>query len=1037
MMKRILAVVTFLAFLVGCATMPVNSRADDDKELQKNLNLVLDAYKAAPLADDTIAKMDGFTARWKDTSKLESARIMYLKGEALYEGKKYAPAYDTFKKLSDDFSSTAFADSAMYKLGEADYNMGKYSEAIDDWTRFRFKYTNSLFIMEAVYGISLSYLNLTDYKKADRELSDFLAKYPYYTKDDNVRFIGGLIDFYLKRYEDAAAKLKTLKSDASYYYLAHSLLKQNKYPEAAEAFKNVGEGADAKKSKYYESAMYNKAEAFYKSFNYPVAAADYLNFINTFPTSSLAPYAIYKRGAALFKDKKYEAAAAVYKQVMDGTGDKKVKAFAQYLIAECFLQLKKYDQALAAYEKLMAAYPDIYDVYASGLVKAGWCYVTQGKYEKAQGVLRSFVEKFVTHENLPLGYYLLGTADYKLKQYGPAVEAYKYIIDKVGFSGLTDAAMLMIELCYYDQQQYSLLINEAAMTLGTLSDKYQAPNPKVRARAYYYLGKSYIKSGMYGLAAKSFQQIVDVYYDSDIVTESRANLAWCYYELENYRGARTMAKDVVSSALANDQVKKACDILIAHSYFSEKEYDKASAKYGEFAYAHEKDKDFEPTAEALFQQGRVFETQEFYNDAIKSWQILASRYPKSKRAAEALYKMSDIYFKAQQFEKSLAGFQEILDKYPKTDTAEDAMLSIAEVYYNSDQEAKAVDAYKRFMTKYPDSNKVTSVEEGMQRATYKKAEKTNDPKALLEYYNKYPDSNLAVNALYKAAETYYTENKYKESIDAFNKLIEQFPNDTMAVNAHYYVGACYEGLQQMAEAVAAYKAFIKNYPKHELASDVTFRLATAAYMSKSYPDAIFYYERIIQQYPGTEYETNAMYNLALAYGESGKQDEAIRVYKLFAKTFPKDPKSNDIALQIAGMYLEAKRYKDALAEYAALAVNGANDAIKTEAMYRAGDIYTTLENPEMAIQTLTQLFKAQPKDSIFRVSGLINLATICEGKSDWKGAVAAYEEVAVSGGQKEYVTAAAARKEEIKSAYPDLFKAPAKNTDDKKEEKSK
>jgi TolA-binding protein len=1027
MTKKINTVLIFLALATAFIAAPFTARADDDKEITKNWNMVVDAYNTSPTAKDTIDKIDSFAARWKDSDRLAASRALYLKGLIFENSKNYQAEYNAYKVILDQFSSSPYADSADYKMGEALYNMGKYSDAIDSWTDFRFKYSNSLYLMEAVYGISLSYLNIKEYKKADRELNDFLGKYSYYAKDDKIKFIGGLIDYYLGRYDQAASKLSSLSTDASYYYYGQSLLRETppKYLDASEAFKNVSDGDNAKNSKYLESALYNKAEAFYKGDNYQVAADDYSNFVSLFPRSALAPYAVFKKGSSLFKNKDYARAAEAYKNVLDTSGDKRVKAYAQYLLGECLLKQNKFDAALTAYQKVIDGYPDIYEAFSSAQVKAGWCYVSLGQYAKAQDVLTSFTQKFTTHDSLPLGYYLLGNSYYYQKKYGPAIDSYKFILDKFKYTQLTEAALLMEELCYYDQGQFDILSSEASATLNILSDRFQAADPNIRAREYYYLGIAYMKTGVYGVAARAFQEIVEKYYDSDIMTETRANLAWCFYQVDNFKGARTMANDVISTDSAPANVKKECELLVDNTYFSEKNYDMASQKYGEFAYTHEKDKDFEMTAEALFEQGRVYEIQEYYNDAIKSWQALAYKFPKSKRAPEAIDKYSDIYNKAGQYDKALAGYQSILEKYPKSDIAEDAMLSIADVYYNSDQESKAVEQYKKFMAKYPDSNKLTSVDEGMQRASFRKADKSNDPKLLLEFYNKYPNSNLAVTALYKAAETYYTMNKFKEAIDAFNKVIQQFPNDSMAINASYYVGACYDGLKQSNDAVAAYKAFIKNYPKHELAPDVTFRLATAAYMAKNYADAIFYYEKIIEKYPGTEYETNAMYNVALAYGESGQQDESIAAYKRFAKTYPADTKSKDIPMQIAGIYLESKRYKDAVAAYDDVYKTAKDDATKDEALYREGDIYSQTEQIDKAIDIDSLFMKMGPKDNVFRVTALVSLASLYEQKQDWKDAVNVYNEVAVSNGPANYVEGAKQRSKDIMTAYPDAFKSPS------------
>jgi TolA-binding protein len=227
-------------------------------------------------------------------------------------GKKYSQANIEFKSLLDQFSSTTFCDSAMYLMGQCLYNQSKYADAIEAWNQYRFRYTESMYAMEAVYGISLSWLQLKEYKKADNDLSKFLSSNSWYAEDEKIKLIGGLIDYYLGHYEDAAAKFKRLKNDVAYYYMGHSLLKLNKYPDAASAFSRIAD--EYKTSKYLESALYNKAESFYKGIKYDVAASAYKSFIDRFPTSKLTPYARLKRGSSLFMDKKYDLAIAEWEK---------------------------------------------------------------------------------------------------------------------------------------------------------------------------------------------------------------------------------------------------------------------------------------------------------------------------------------------------------------------------------------------------------------------------------------------------------------------------------------------------------------------------------------------------------------------------------------------------------------------------------------------------------------------------------------------------------------------------------------------------
>ena len=99
---------------------------------------------------------------------------------------------------------------------------------------------------------------------------------------------------------------------------------------------------------------------------------------------------------------------------------------------------------------------------------------------------------------------------------------------------------------------------------------------------------------------------------------------------------------------------------------------------------------------------------------------------------------------------------------------------------------------------------------------------------------------------------------------------------------------------------------------------------------------------------------------------------------------------------------------------------------KSEALYRIGDIYVKKEEQEKAIEVLEKLMEAKPKNSDFRVVGLINLATIYEEKESWKDAVRVYSSISKSGGNKQYVDGAVSRIGEIKAAFPDMF--PSKNT---------
>ncbi|MFP4466128.1 MAG: tetratricopeptide repeat protein [Candidatus Goldiibacteriota bacterium] len=1007
--------------------------SEETKAIDRQWKKALEAYRQDPDSAKTLERLSNFADRWRDTDKFRAARAKYLEASAVYKKKDYNKAYEIFEEVVSSYSKSPYADGAMYKMGECRYNTGDYKGALDIWNKFRFKYNSSMFVMESVYGVVLSYLQMEDFKKAERELTRFLRNNSFYRDDEQIRIAGGLIDYYLENYEDAVEKFKRISSDVAYYYSGHSYMEMggDNFLKAAGEFKRIG--LRFPESKYMESAVYNKAEAFYNAENFSVAAGDYGDYIKKYPSGELAPYAALKKGSSEFETNKFKAARDSFGIVLKGSGDKRVKAYSAYLTGEAFRKEGDNKKALEFYNKVLSDFSDVYDAAASARLRAGWCYANLKQYKKAEDVLNAYINKFTTHEDLPLGYYLLGNANYMQKNYQDAVARYRFLLERFNYSTLSEAALLMMAKSYYEQGRYAMLASEVADSAARMSDRFRDPEAKdLRARTYYYLGQAYFKNEIYSPAVKAFRNIIDNYYESDITAEARGNLAWCYYELENYRAARTMARDILDAKVPG-KVKKAAEILIAHTFFSEKDFETAAGKYQEFAYKYADDKDFEHTAEALFQQGRVYEFMEAYGNAIESWNTVVVNYPKSKRAPEALYKKSDIYFKAQEYEEALKGFRALISRWPDDEFAEDAMLSIAEVQYNSGKEKEAVKSYEAFLKKYPDSSKITSVEEGMRRATYVRAEKTEDPELLMEFFEKYPESNLASNALYNSGEIFYRKNMFEKAINAFNKMIEEFPNDSLAVNAHYYIPACYTELERNEDAVRAYKAFLRSYPRHELAPEVMFNLATVLFSTENYSDAIHYYSRLIERYGDSGYGANAIFNSALAYTELGKIDDAIRTYRDFLEKYPEDEKAEGLLAYIAGLYMEQKRYDQALDAFEDVYQEGSPED-KIQAVYSMGTIYGQRDDLQKQTAMFERLVEMKPKKDPYRMNGLVELAGKYEEEQKWADAVRIYEEIIESRAVKEYTEFAKTRIPQIKEAYPEIFAKPETKTETKTED---
>ena len=106
----------------------------------------------------------------------------------------------------------------------------------------------------------------------------------------------------------------------------------------------------------------------------------------------------------------------------------------------------------------------------------------------------------------------------------------------------------------------------------------------------------------------------------------------------------------------------------------------------------------------LLAKGEQLERQEKFSEAIKAYEKLALKYPKSPLAIESLHRVANIYTSGlQDYSRAVSVYERITQDYPdSTKRAAQAQFMIGFVYNNYMQDtAKAHVAYEAFLAKYP------------------------------------------------------------------------------------------------------------------------------------------------------------------------------------------------------------------------------------------------------------------------------------------------------------------------------------------------
>ena len=85
-------------------------------------------------------------------------------------------------------------------------------------------------------------------------------------------------------------------------------------------------------------------------------------------------------------------------------------------------------------------------------------------------------------------------------------------------------------------------------------------------------------------------------------------------------------------------------------------------------------------AELYEEMGRLFSTDRYYLESVKTYQFLIASYPRSPAARDALFTLGEIYrTDLENPEEARKTFQKFLDKYPKSSQAEEVQAKIKEI----------------------------------------------------------------------------------------------------------------------------------------------------------------------------------------------------------------------------------------------------------------------------------------------------------------------------------------------------------------------
>ena len=122
----------------------------------------LGKYRDAEIVANKIINTPGVSEDMKAEAKSRAAASIFKNGEKLFRDKQYIESGDEFKRLTETYPDSKFADNALIKSAQSYENGNSWKMAINSYTLLIDRYPESEYIKDAYVNIAEDYKELDD-----------------------------------------------------------------------------------------------------------------------------------------------------------------------------------------------------------------------------------------------------------------------------------------------------------------------------------------------------------------------------------------------------------------------------------------------------------------------------------------------------------------------------------------------------------------------------------------------------------------------------------------------------------------------------------------------------------------------------------------------------------------------------------------------------------------------------------------------------------------------------------------------------------
>ena len=662
--------------------------------------------------------------------------------------------------------------------------------------------------IKSLYWGAESKRYLGDEKKAVLLYTEFLNKFSDSKFSSNVKF--SLASIYYKQNKKEKAKRILLSSlnvsEANpkceiYTLLGEIVLEKKNYKSADNYFKIASEISKAD-GRLIQHAQLGLAVSKYYLNNFNEA----ITILNSIKKRKNIDVDInklnYFLGESYFAVGKFSNAIDVFNLVSGKNSD--LIRQSLYGKAYSYFNNRDYINATFYFRNYVNNYKRIGNYYNAKLRLADSYYGTK-EFNKS---VKLFNELFALRNKLKLSdysYYQYGQALYKAGNMTKAVNELTVLQQKFPKSKYADDAQFIIAWMYFKQSDYDRAIDEYNLVLQNYS------KTPLKPIVFYSIGDSYFNKGSYENAISYYAKVIDDFPNSSYVYDAVSGIQYCYIAKDQPDNAVNFIDQFVEN---HPNSKYSAKILLKKGeiYFSNENYKSAENSYFELIQKYPQSKHV-PNAHYWIGKSAAILSED--STAEENFLKVIALSPKSEIGVSATLELGKIYNSKNQFDKAIKLYSDEAAKIPKSKRVPEILFVKAQAQLNAQKISEAFSTFNQIIYYYDKTifGAKARIEMGLielARQSFENAE------ILFKDLSEKRTDDLGAKAQYYYGLTLFEQNKIDDAISAFVRVESLFADyQEWYLKSLIKLGDCYVKLGDKKKAKSIYKSIYRKHKNDE------------------------------------------------------------------------------------------------------------------------------------------------------------------------------------------------------------------------------